>query len=132
MKILSILAKNCSKKEISFSKFFHSVPSHMETRVSLKYFVNGCSNLVYLYFEFEFKFHSNAEIEWKIGWNSNFNQVWFDQVFWYLTFKLTSVNLENLQVKKRGCLKKFACSVVKNVLKDVHWRTSDGNVSEKT
>ena len=35
-------------------------------------------------------------------------------------------------IKKRGYQKRFACSVAKNVIKDVHWRTLDGKVWEKT
>ena len=40
MKILSILAKTLEKQKLNFS---HSALFHMETRVRLKYFVNGCS-----------------------------------------------------------------------------------------
>ena len=40
MKVLSILAKNSWKRRLNFSR---SALFHMETRVSLKYFANGCS-----------------------------------------------------------------------------------------
>ena len=38
IKILAMLAKNSLKQELNF---FRSVLFHMETRVTLKYFVNG-------------------------------------------------------------------------------------------
>ena len=46
MKILSILAKNSWKKKLEFSR---SGLFHMETRVSLKYFVNRCRCLIFSY-----------------------------------------------------------------------------------
>ena len=41
MQILSILAKNCWKTDIKLSR---SALFHIKTRVSLKYFVDGCSS----------------------------------------------------------------------------------------
>ena len=40
-KILLILAKTAEKKKLNFSR---SALFHIKTRVSLKYFVNGCRN----------------------------------------------------------------------------------------
>ena len=40
MKILSIQAKTLEKQKLNF---YRSALFHMETRVNLKYFVNGCS-----------------------------------------------------------------------------------------
>ena len=42
IKILSILAKALEKQKLNFSR---SELFRMETRISLKYFVNGCSML---------------------------------------------------------------------------------------